>query len=70
MAYNPFNIFRRNQKALFAVLNRTYLKPAPSQEAAASMLGLPFSTYRRHLAKAVDRLIDRLWSIEIDPRER
>jgi len=52
-------------EALFAVLNRTYLKPAPSQEAAASMLGLPFSTYRRHLAKAVDRLIDRLWSIEI-----
>jgi len=57
-------------QALFAVLNRTYLKPAPSQEAAASMLGLPFSTYRRHLAKAVDRLIDRLWSIEINPRER
>jgi hypothetical protein len=52
-------------EALYAVLNRTYLRPAPSQEAAATVLGLPFSTYRRHLAKAVDRLIDRLWSIEI-----
>ncbi|WP_433383467.1 ATP-binding protein [Actinoplanes sp. CA-142083] len=49
---------------LQAVLNRTYLKGAPSQEAAASVLGLPFSTYRRHLAKAVDSLIALLWAAE------
>jgi hypothetical protein len=50
---------------LQAVLHRTYLSPAPTQEAAAEVLGLPFSTYRRHLAKAVDELIDRLWAREI-----
>ena len=38
---------------------------APSQEAAAEVLDLPFSTYRRHLAKAVDELTDVLWSVEI-----
>jgi hypothetical protein len=49
---------------LRAVLHRTYLSPAPSQEAAAQALGLPFSTYRRHLAKAVDELTERLWAAE------
>ncbi|HET6530293.1 MAG TPA: ATP-binding protein [Actinoplanes sp.] len=49
---------------LRAVLHRTYLSPAPTQEAAAEALGLPFSTYRRHLARAVDELIDRLWAVE------
>jgi hypothetical protein len=49
---------------LRAVLHRTYLSPAPSQEAAAEVLGLPFSTYRRHLAKAIDELVDRLWARE------
>ncbi len=48
-----------------AVLNRTYLHGAPTQEAAAEMLGLPFSTYRRHLAKAVEELTDLLWGVEI-----
>ena len=47
------------------MLNRTYLRAAPTQEAAAEVLGLPFSTYRRHLAKAVEQLTDLLWEIEI-----
>ena len=50
---------------LRAVLNRTYLRPAPSQEAAAEVLGLAFSTYRRHLAKAVDAVTEVLWAMEI-----
>ena len=50
---------------LRAVLHRTYLRPAPSQEAAAEVLDLPFSTYRRYLAKALDHLTDLLWTIEI-----
>jgi hypothetical protein len=49
---------------LRAVLHRTYLSPAPTQEAAAEALGLPFSTYRRHLARAVDELTARLWAGE------
>jgi hypothetical protein len=41
---------------LRAVLHRTFVRPAPTQEAAAEVLGLPFSTYRRHLAKAIDEV--------------
>jgi hypothetical protein len=48
-----------------AVLRRTFIRPAASREAAAEALDLPFSTYRRHLAKAVDQLIEQLWSAEI-----
>ena len=33
----------------YRALYRTYLNPAPNQERAAELLGLPFSTYRRHL---------------------
>ncbi|MBK8445809.1 MAG: ATP-binding protein [Micropruina sp.] len=47
------------------VLERTHLHTAPSQEAAAALLGLPFSTYRRHLAQAVERLCEVLWAIEL-----
>ncbi|HEY5788414.1 MAG TPA: ATP-binding protein [Microlunatus sp.] len=49
------------------VLERTFLAGAPSQEAAAELLELPFSTYRRHLARATDRLVEVLWAIELDP---
>jgi hypothetical protein len=51
--------------ALHRVLDRTFVRPAPTQEAAAEVLGLPFSTYRRHLAAAVDNLVDLLWAVEI-----
>ncbi|MDG4820274.1 AAA family ATPase [Asanoa sp. WMMD1127] len=50
---------------LRAVLDRTYLRPAPTQEAAAQVLDLPLSTYRRYLARALERLTDLLWSVEI-----
>ncbi|MEU4690051.1 AAA family ATPase [Actinoplanes sp. NPDC023714] len=48
-----------------AVLNRTFVRAAPSQEAAAEVLGLPFSTYRRHLARAVEQVTELLWAVEI-----
>ena len=47
------------------VLRRTFVTPAPSQEVAADLLDLPFSTYRRHLGQALERLTDLLWAIEI-----
>jgi hypothetical protein len=47
------------------VLERTYLHAAPSQEAAAEVLGMPFSTYRRHLVRATARLADLLWAVEV-----
>ena len=39
---------------------------APKQEAAANRLGLPYSTYRRHLTASVDRLTEWLWKQELE----
>lgn len=46
------------------VLRATYLRGAPKQRAAAEMVGLTFSTYRRRLEEAIERLTDRLWQKE------
>ena len=46
-------------------LDRTYLRPAPTQEAAAELLGLPFSTYRGHLTRGLERVTDLLWEREL-----
>ena len=50
---------------LVRALERTYLRPAPTQEAAAELLGLPFSTYRGHLTRGVDRVVEWLWQREL-----
>jgi hypothetical protein len=50
---------------LWRAVERTYVRPAPNQEAAAELLGLPFSTYRRHLTQGVQRVVDRLWDHEV-----
>ena len=47
------------------VLDRTYLRPAGSQERAAEVVGTSFSTYRRHLARGTRLLQDRLWEWEV-----
>ena len=54
----------RDDKLLRAV-DRTYLRPAATQEAAAAALGLPFSTYRRHLAQGMTRIVSVLWDQEV-----
>ena len=51
------------------MLDLTYFNPTPKQEAAAERLGMSFSTYRRQLATAVDRLTDWLWQQEQHGRE-
>ncbi|MGW0637830.1 ATP-binding protein [Nocardia salmonicida] len=50
---------------LYRVLDRTYLRPAPTQERAAELLGLPFSTYRRHLTQGVERVVAKMWHVEL-----
>lgn len=50
---------------LHRVLDRTYLRPAPTQERAAEILGLPFSTYRRHLTRGIERVTAELWTREL-----
>ncbi len=49
----------------FRALRRTYLSPAPSQEVAAQVLGLPSSTYRRHLSAGLRAITDILWEQEL-----
>ena len=56
----------RDEK-LHRALARTYVRPARTQELAAEALGLPFSTYRRHLTKGIERVVDWLWQRELYP---
>jgi TolB-like protein/cytochrome c-type biogenesis protein CcmH/NrfG len=51
-------------RKLQRVLELTYFRPVQKQEAAAERLGLPFSTYRRHLTAGVERLTEWLWQRE------
>ncbi|GIX49302.1 MAG: hypothetical protein KatS3mg131_3513 [Candidatus Tectimicrobiota bacterium] len=50
---------------LHRALYHTYFQPAPTQEAAAELLDLPFSTYRYHLSKGIQRVTDWLWQREL-----
>jgi hypothetical protein len=59
----------RDDKLLRAV-DRTYLRPAATQEAAAATLGLPFSTYRRHLTQGMTRIVSVLWDQEVYGQDR
>jgi hypothetical protein len=49
----------------YRALYHTYLQPAPTQEQAAELLDLPFSTFRRHLKSGVDRVVEILWRQEL-----
>jgi hypothetical protein len=53
-------------EAYFRVIDRTYLRPAPSQEKAAELLDLPFSTYRRHRNRGIEAIADWLWDRDIE----
>jgi hypothetical protein len=52
------------QSKLYRALYYTYFEPAPTQERAAEILDLPFSTYRRHLKAGLDWLTEYLWQME------
>lgn len=49
----------------YRTLYHTYLHPAPTQEQAAELLDVPFSSYRRYLKVGVDRVVEMLWQREI-----
>ncbi|HLH73210.1 MAG TPA: ATP-binding protein [Chloroflexota bacterium] len=55
---------------LYQVLHHTYFAPAPTQERAAELLDLPFSTYRRHLAAGINRIVELLWQWEVGGGEK
>jgi hypothetical protein len=48
----------------------TFFRGVPTQEAAAERLGLPFSTYRRHVTAGVARLTAWLWDRELHGTEQ
>lgn len=55
----------RDRRGARAV-DRTYVRAAGTQERAADILGLPFSTYRRHLAAGIERVVEVLWTWELE----
>jgi hypothetical protein len=63
-AADGLRVHPRDEK-LFRAIDQTYLHPAATQEAAAELLDLPFSTYRRHLTSGIQRLTEILWEQEI-----
>ncbi|GAA3278231.1 ATP-binding protein [Streptomyces lavendulae subsp. grasserius] len=46
-------------------LTAGHFSGAPTQEAAARRLGLPYGTYRRHLRQGLDLLCEALWQREV-----
>lgn len=48
-----------------AVAESAYLHPVESQERMAERLGIPFSSYRRHLKSATEWITDFLWQFEV-----
>jgi hypothetical protein len=50
---------------LHRVLWHSYCEPAPTQEVAAELLNLPFSTYRHQLGRGVEQLVAWLWQQEV-----
>jgi DNA-directed RNA polymerase specialized sigma24 family protein len=55
---------------LYRALQQTYFESALTQEEAAALLDLPFSTYRRHLKSGELRIVELLWRKEIGDLER
>lgn len=63
-ALEALNASPRDEKFRRALLY-TYFQPALTQEGAAERLGLPFSTYRYHLARGTERIVQWLWEREL-----
>jgi hypothetical protein len=53
------------QNKFYRPLYHTYIQPAETQEQAAELLDLPFSTYRRHLKSGIERVTEMLWIQEL-----
>ncbi len=48
------------------VLYRTFINPVGSQERVADFLNMSFSTYRRYLKTALEKLVKLLWNMEME----
>lgn len=54
---------------LYRAVYHTYVQPAPTQEMAAELLDIPFSSYRRHLRSGMERIAEMLWRREVGALE-
>ena len=54
----------------YSALYHTYFQPASTQEQAAELLDLPFSTFRRHLTAGIAEITHILWQWEIGEAEK
>jgi hypothetical protein len=63
-AYDALQAAPRDARLLRAV-HHTYIQPAETQERAAELLDLPFSTYRRHLKQGLVRMAELIWQWEL-----
>ncbi|MCB9098828.1 MAG: ATP-binding protein [Anaerolineales bacterium] len=50
---------------LYRTLYHTYIQPAHTQEQAAELIDVPFSTFRRHLKAGLTEVANILWQQEI-----
>jgi hypothetical protein len=50
----------------YRILYRTFINPVGSQEKVADYLNMSFSTYRRYLKAALEKLVRLLWNQEMD----
>ena len=64
LSAEELNTHPRDQR-MYRALYHTFLNPAATQEQAAELLGLPFSTYRAHLRTGIKRVADLLWQREL-----
>ena len=52
------------RQLFYEALRLTYLEPALTQEAAATQMDVPFSSYRRYLKEGLERVTEELWQRE------
>ena len=53
------------QAKFYRAIYHTFLHPASTQEQAAELMDVPFSTFRRHLKSGIEQIVENLWHREI-----
>ncbi len=57
------------ENKFYRAVYHTYIQPAATQEQAAELLDVPFSSYRRHLKSGLARIAEILWQAEVGKLE-
>jgi len=57
------------ENKFYRAVYHTYIQPAATQEQAAELLDVPFSSYRRHLKSGMARIAEIFWQAEVTTLE-